>query len=76
MCGLQSTAEWGHMHWYVRSLADRDTHRGHHSMVTRSVHAVCGVEFVPLRALLNRGPELPGRPPDPAQVCPDCIPRL
>jgi hypothetical protein len=33
--------------WYLRSLADADTHRGSYSTVTRSVHALCGVEFVP-----------------------------
>jgi hypothetical protein len=33
--------------WYLRSLADADTHRGDYSIVTRSVHAVCGIEFVP-----------------------------
>lgn len=62
------------MHWYVRSLADQDTHRGELSLVTHSVRAVCGVEFVPLKALRNRGPELPGQPPDPEQVCPACMP--
>ncbi|MGH3670365.1 MAG: hypothetical protein ACRDSH_06980 [Pseudonocardiaceae bacterium] len=61
-----------HMHWYVRSLADGDTHRGEMSPVTRTVHAVCGVEFVPVKAFRERGPELPGYPPDPDQVCPQC----
>ena len=61
-----------HMHWYVRSLADGDTHRGGLSLVTGSVVAVCGIEFVPLKALINRGPELPGFPPDPLQICADC----
>jgi hypothetical protein len=33
--------------WYLRSMADADTHRGHYSIVTRSVHALCGIEFIP-----------------------------
>jgi hypothetical protein len=57
--------------WYLRSLADRDTHRGNYSIVTRSVHALCGIEFVP-RVLLLGGPALPGSPLDPEQVCPVC----
>jgi hypothetical protein len=57
--------------WFLRSLADADTHRGSYSTVTRSVHSDCGVEFVP-RALPLGGPALPGRPLDPAQVCPQC----
>jgi hypothetical protein len=40
-------------------------------MVTRSVHALCGVEFVP-RPLPLGGPALPGSPLDPDQVCPAC----
>jgi hypothetical protein len=35
------------MSWFLRSLADAGTHRGHYSIVIRSVHAVCGIEFVP-----------------------------
>jgi hypothetical protein len=59
--------------WYVRSMADQDTHRGAYSPVTRSVHAACGIEFIPLKLGL-RGDRLalPGWPPDPDQVCPDC----
>jgi hypothetical protein len=63
------------MHWYVHSLADGDTHLGRLSLVTHRVRAVCGVEFVPLKALRDRGPELPGHPPDPEQICPDCASR-
>ena len=58
------------MSWYLRSLADADTHLGSYSTVTRSVHALCGVEFVP-RALPLGGPALPGNPLDPAR-CPAC----
>ena len=60
-----------HMHWYVRSLADGDTHRGELTNI-RTVCAVCGVEFIPITALRERGPKLPGYPPDPDQVCPQC----
>lgn len=35
----------------------------------RSVHALCGIEFVPLQLPLG-GPVLPGSPLDPDQVCP------
>jgi hypothetical protein len=47
------------MTWFLRSLADRDTHCGDYSIVTRSVHAVCGIEFVPTELPLG-GPALPG----------------
>lgn len=59
------------MSWYLRSLADRDTHRGTWSGASRSVHAVCGAEFQPV-ALPTGGYFLPGLPPDPLQICPDC----
>lgn len=60
-------------HWYLRSMADHDTHRGAYSTATRSVHSACGEEFIPLPVGL-RGDRvaLPGQPPDPDQVCPDC----
>jgi hypothetical protein len=57
--------------WFLRSLADADTHRGSYSTVTRSVRAVCGVEFEP-RPLPLGGPALPGSPLDPDQICPQC----
>lgn len=59
------------MSWYLRSMGDHDTHRGQYSIATRSVHAVCGEEFVPLK-LATGAPLVLGSPPDPAQVCPDC----
>jgi hypothetical protein len=59
------------VNWYLRSLADADTHLGSYSTVTRSVHALCGVEFLP-RPLPLGGPALPGSPLDPDQVCPAC----
>jgi hypothetical protein len=33
--------------WFLRSMTDRDTHRGVYSPATRSVHATCGIEFIP-----------------------------
>ncbi len=59
------------MSWYLRSLADADTHLGSYSPVTRSVHALCGVEFVP-RPLPLGSPALPGSPLDPDHVGPAC----
>lgn len=58
------------MTWYRRSLSDHDTHRGH--LRRGRVLAVCEVEFSPLRAWRKSGSALPGEPPDPAQVCPEC----
>jgi hypothetical protein len=58
--------------WYLRSMGDRDTHRGTYSMVTRSVHAVCGVEFQPLERTDGAPIVLVPAPPDPAQICPLC----
>lgn len=37
-----------------------------------TVMADCGVVFRPRKALRDRGPALPGHPPDPEQVCPKC----
>jgi hypothetical protein len=52
--------------WYLRSMADHDTHRGNYSVVTRSVHALCGIEFVAKELPLG-GPALPGSPLDPTR---------
>jgi hypothetical protein len=59
--------------WYVRSMSDNDTHCGWYCTTTRSVHAVCGAEFVPL-PVGWRGDQLAltGQPPDPDQICPTC----
>lgn len=60
--------------WFLRSMGDHDTHRGIYSPATRSVHALCGVEFVPRRVGLNGDRlALPGNPPDPDQVCAACL---
>jgi hypothetical protein len=60
--------------WFLRSMGDHDTHRGIYSPATRSVHAVCGVEFLPRPVgLTGERISLPGTPPDPAQICPQCL---
>ncbi|HET9253781.1 MAG TPA: hypothetical protein VFO16_01085 [Pseudonocardiaceae bacterium] len=66
--------------WYLRSLADHDTHRGWIG-TDGSVLALCGAEFIPKPTVRVVG-EPPGRladgppelalPPLPEQVCPDC----
>jgi hypothetical protein len=58
--------------WYLRSLGDADTHRATYSIVTRSVHAVCGAEFEPLKTTNGAPIVLVPTPPDPAQICPVC----
>jgi hypothetical protein len=58
------------MTWYLRSLTDHDTHRGH--LRRGTVLTACGVEFSPLRAWRKGGLALPGKPPDPEQVCVEC----
>ncbi|HZA19196.1 MAG TPA: hypothetical protein VE645_20335 [Pseudonocardiaceae bacterium] len=56
--------------WYLRSMADGDTHRG---ALQRNgyVLARCGTRFAPRLAAYGRL-ALPGYPLDPAQVCPKC----
>ena len=57
--------------WYLRSLADQDTHRGE-LLPDGTVVAVCGTAFRP-RALRSLGSlALPGGPADPDQICPAC----
>ncbi|MGH8602280.1 MAG: hypothetical protein ACREXR_05735 [Gammaproteobacteria bacterium] len=58
------------MTWYLQSLSDHDTHRGH--LRRGRVLAACGVEFSPLRAWRKSGSALPGEPPDPEQICLEC----
>lgn len=58
--------------WYLRSMGDRDTHRGTYSIATRSVHTACGTEFQPLKQTNGAPIVLVGSPPDPDQICPDC----
>jgi hypothetical protein len=57
--------------WFLCSTADRDTHRGR-LFDGGTVVADCGVVFTPIKALRDRGPVLPGYPPDPDQVCLKC----
>jgi hypothetical protein len=57
--------------WFLRSMGDGETHCGRYSIASRSVLTVCGLEFVPLRLPFGRL-ALPGNPPDPQQVCPQC----
>jgi hypothetical protein len=57
--------------WYLRSTGDHDTHYGTWSGLTRTVHALCGIEFPPAAAD-SGGTFLPGQSPDLDQVCPDC----
>jgi hypothetical protein len=59
--------------WFVRSLADHDTHRGVYCPATRSVHARCGIEFHPLPIGLHGNRiAFPGPPPDSDQICLAC----
>jgi hypothetical protein len=58
--------------WYLRSMADADTHRGRYSITTGSVLAVCGAEFQPLKRTNGAPILLVPLPPDPEQVCQEC----
>jgi hypothetical protein len=68
MCGVISD---GGAAWYLRSTGDHDTHYGTWSGVTRTVHALCGIEFRPA-AGDSGGTFVPNPPPNPDQMCPDC----
>lgn len=67
--------------WYLRSPGDHDTHRGR-MRDDGTVLARCGALFTPQPTLTVVGPPpgqlatgglaLPGNPPDPEQVCPQC----
>lgn len=57
--------------WYLRSYRDEDTHRGRLNGEGK-VSAMCGATFAPVRNPLDGTTALPGYPPDPGQVCPDC----
>ncbi len=58
------------MSWYQRSHQDHDTHRG--AMTRGGVVALCGAQFEPL-TIAAGGKALRGQPPDPGQVCPECL---
>ena len=57
------------MTWFLRSISDRDTHRG--ELYDGIVLAACGIRFEPLPLPFNRI-ALPGWPQDRDQICPDC----
>ncbi len=57
------------MSWYLRSMGDRDTHRGQ-LQADGMVVAWCGIRFPP--RLLPGGLALPGHPQDRDQICPQC----
>jgi hypothetical protein len=60
------------MSWYLRSISDRDTHRGE-LRPDGTVVARCGVVFRPKSLPYDRI-ALPGHPQDRDQICPDCKP--
>jgi hypothetical protein len=55
--------------WFLRSMGDRDTHRGE-QRTDGTVVAACDVVFEP-RSLRIALPGA-GDPPDPDQICPQC----
>ncbi|MDQ3764410.1 MAG: hypothetical protein M3460_23465 [Actinomycetota bacterium] len=59
------------MSWYLRSMADHDTHRASGLRPDGTVAAACGVEFRPHPLPLGKV-ALPSHPYDPDQVCPNC----
>lgn len=67
----QSGVEDVMISWYLRSMADYDTHYGKLRQ-DGIVKAECGTEFLP-RILAFGRVSLPGTPPDPDQVCPECL---
>lgn len=58
--------------WFLRSLSDRDTHRGVLNVTKGTVSSPCGVTFTPRVLPFGRGLGFTGDPPDPGQVCPAC----
>lgn len=60
------------MRWYVRSMADHDTHLVSNQPDGAAVIAVCGLEF----EITSLTVILPGAPPDPEQICLICRRRL
>lgn len=61
------------MSWYLRSMADHDTHRGK-LQDDGTVVAQCGIQFPPRPLPFNRISLPPAYPVDPDQVCPQCQP--
>lgn len=58
------------MSWYLRSMADYDTHYGELNP-DGIVRAECGAALVP-RVLAFDRLSLPGHPRDPEQICQEC----
>jgi hypothetical protein len=59
------------MDWYLRSIGDRDTHRGTLLHPDGTVTAACGIRFRP-RELVRGATALRGEPADSEQICPGC----
>jgi hypothetical protein len=57
--------------WYLRSIADHDTHHGE-LQPDGTVAARCGIQFAP-RPLPRGTVALPGHPYDHDQICPECF---
>ncbi len=60
--------------WYLRSMADQDTHLGPALLSPNgTVAAICGIEFTPKPlGLSGDRVALSGEPPDPDQICLQC----
>ena len=58
------------MSWYLKSHKDHDTHQG--TLNRGMVSTRCNIQFVPLTIAFGRKALL-GQPPDPDQICPDCL---
>ena len=60
------------MSWDLASYPDHGTHRGA-VVAGGAVRALCGITFEPLRLPFGGARALPGQPPDPDQVCAECL---
>lgn len=61
------------MSWYLRSMADQDTHRATKLRPDGTVAVECGLEFRLIQLAPGRL-ALPGDPYDPDQICHTCSP--
>ena len=59
--------------WYLQSYQDHDTHQG--TLNRDKVSTRCDIQFVPLTIAFGRK-ALSGDPPDPDQICPECLRRV
>jgi hypothetical protein len=62
------------MPWYLRSIGDRDTHRGELLNQDGTVTAACGIRFRP-RPLPHGATALRGEPPEPRPDLPGVPPQ-